>query len=195
MIGRTCGRSGSENAGMSSESAVRIRAVENLRFPGEGSSARGKSGPKPRPEGVGDGQQVEIPVLPIRVNREAGTQEEDPTGPQEGPAKDVRSSGGKSPEVRPKSEGEGKTSTEAEDSTLTRKAAAERMGTRTANRHRWEGRESRDEREKHCQGTRQIDPVSSREGVPARAGRSEKAQATVYQKHRSLRNRKMTYRG
>ena len=67
MTVRTCGRNGSENAGMSSESAVRIRAVENPRFPGEGSSSRGKSGPKPRPKGVGDGQQVEIPVLPMGV--------------------------------------------------------------------------------------------------------------------------------
>ena len=64
MIERTCGRNSSENAGISSESKVRIFTVENLRFPGEGSSAQGKSGPKPRPKGVGDGQQVEIPVLP-----------------------------------------------------------------------------------------------------------------------------------
>ena len=53
-----------ENAGMSSESKVRIFAVECLRFPGEGSSSQGKSGPKPRPKGVGDGQLVDIPVLP-----------------------------------------------------------------------------------------------------------------------------------
>ena len=33
------------------------------------------------------------------------------------------------------------------------------------------------------------------EGEPEKSGRSEKAQATVYQKHRSLLNRKMTYRG
>ena len=65
MTGRTCGRNSSENAGMSSESKVRIFTVENLRFPGEGSSAQGKSGPKPRPRGVGDGQQVDIPVLPL----------------------------------------------------------------------------------------------------------------------------------
>ena len=64
MIERTCGRSRSENAGISSESKVRIFAVESLRVPGEGSSTQGKSGPKPRPRGVGDGQQVEIPVLP-----------------------------------------------------------------------------------------------------------------------------------
>ena len=42
------GRYRRENAGMSSESKVRIFAVENLRFPGEGSSSQGKSGPKPR---------------------------------------------------------------------------------------------------------------------------------------------------
>ena len=62
MTGTTCGRSSSENAGMSSESEVRIFTVESLRFPGEGSSAQGKSGPKQRPEGVGDGQQVDIPA-------------------------------------------------------------------------------------------------------------------------------------
>ena len=75
-IVRTCGRSSSENAGISSESKVRIFTVESLRFPGEGSSAQGKSGPKLRPRGVGDGQQVEIPVLPLTVIREVGTQED-----------------------------------------------------------------------------------------------------------------------
>ena len=61
----TCGRSRRENAGISSESKVRIFAVENLRIPGEGSSAQGKSGPKARPKGVVDGQQVEIPALQL----------------------------------------------------------------------------------------------------------------------------------
>ena len=56
-----------ENVGMSSERRVRIPSTENLRFPEEGSSAQGKSGPKPRPKGVGDGQQVEIPVPPMFV--------------------------------------------------------------------------------------------------------------------------------
>ncbi len=65
ITGRICGRDSRENAGMSSESKVRIFTVENPRVPGEGSSAQGKSGPKARPRGVGDGQQVEIPVLPI----------------------------------------------------------------------------------------------------------------------------------
>ena len=62
MIERTYGQYRRENAGMSSESKVRIFAVENLRFPGEGSSAQGKSGPKARPKGVVDGQQVKIPA-------------------------------------------------------------------------------------------------------------------------------------
>ena len=55
MTVRTCGRDRRENAGISSESKVRILAVESLRFPGEGSSAQGKSGPKVRPRGVADG--------------------------------------------------------------------------------------------------------------------------------------------
>ena len=79
MTGRTCGRDSRENAGISSESRVRIFTVESLRIPGEGSSAQGKSGPKPRPRGVGDGQQVENPVLPSYDKREAGTQEDNPT--------------------------------------------------------------------------------------------------------------------
>ena len=62
--GRSGGLSRRENAGISSESGARNSAVESLRIPGEGSSARGKSGPKARPKGVADGQQVDIPVLP-----------------------------------------------------------------------------------------------------------------------------------
>ena len=37
---------------------VRIHPTENLRFPEEGSSSQGKSGPKARPKGVVDGKQV-----------------------------------------------------------------------------------------------------------------------------------------
>ena len=64
ITGRICGRGSRENAGISSESEVRIFTVESLRFPGEGSSAQGKSGPKSRPKGVDDGQSVEIPIPP-----------------------------------------------------------------------------------------------------------------------------------
>ena len=62
MTERTYGRHRRDNAGMSSESRARNTAVESPRFPGEGSSAQGKSGPKPRTEVVGDGEQVEIPA-------------------------------------------------------------------------------------------------------------------------------------
>ena len=63
-IVRLSGVHTSANVGMRSESKVRILAAENLRFPEEGSSSQGKSGPKPRARAVGDGQQVEIPVPP-----------------------------------------------------------------------------------------------------------------------------------
>ena len=56
---------------------MRIHAIESLRFPGEGSSAQGKSGPKERPKGVSDGQQVEIPALRIYLKdaRDAGVED------------------------------------------------------------------------------------------------------------------------
>ena len=65
---------------MSSESRVRISAVESLRFPEEGSSPQGKSGPKPRTKVVGDGQQVDIPVLPTIRLTDAVTQEDSRSG-------------------------------------------------------------------------------------------------------------------
>ena len=52
---------------------VRIHAIESLRFPGEGSSAQGKSGPKERPKSVSDGQQVEIPAPPIYLKNARDT--------------------------------------------------------------------------------------------------------------------------
>ena len=68
--GRSGGLYRRENAGISSESGARNSAVESLRFPGEGSSARGKSGPKLRPKGVDDGQQVDIPVPPKEIMKQ-----------------------------------------------------------------------------------------------------------------------------
>ena len=68
-IVRDCGLYWRENAGMSSESKVRIFAVESLRFPEEGLSSQGKSGPKPRTTVVGDGQQVDIPAPRKSVRR------------------------------------------------------------------------------------------------------------------------------
>ena len=52
---------------MSREKYVGTIMAENLRCPGEGSSAQGKSGPKARPRGVVDGQQVEIPAPSVCV--------------------------------------------------------------------------------------------------------------------------------
>ena len=59
--GSTGGVHSSENAGMSSENYVGIIMAENLRFPGEGSSAQGKPGAKARQKGVVDAHTVEIP--------------------------------------------------------------------------------------------------------------------------------------
>ena len=61
---RSCGLYRRENAGISSESEVRILTVESLRIPGAGSSSQGKSGAKQRPKGVCDAQLVDIPVPP-----------------------------------------------------------------------------------------------------------------------------------
>ena len=62
---RTTGAHRSENAGVSNVRRVRIPPTDRRRFPGKSSSPQGKSGPKARPKGVVDGQQVYIPVPPI----------------------------------------------------------------------------------------------------------------------------------
>ena len=61
---------------MSSERQVRILPAENLRFPEEGSSAQGKSGPKPRTKVVGDGQQAKDSCTTESRLREVGTQKD-----------------------------------------------------------------------------------------------------------------------
>ena len=61
MSESTGGRGTSENVGISSENYLGIIMAENLRFPGEGSSAQGKPGAKARPRGVVDAHTVEIP--------------------------------------------------------------------------------------------------------------------------------------
>ena len=55
---------------MSSESVARTHTIESLRFSGEGPSAQSKSGAKPRPKGVGDGQLVDIPVPPRLLTKQ-----------------------------------------------------------------------------------------------------------------------------
>ena len=70
-----------------------------------------------------------------------------------------------------------------------RKAAKRFKGARarTADRRRWAGRAYRGDRANRGQGTRQNCPVTSGEGALLQKGsRSEEAQATVYQKHRTV---------
>ena len=98
---------------MSSENYVGIIMAENLRFPGEGSSAQGKPGAKARPRGVVDAHTVEIPYPPytrkltLRDNR---------TRPLVAPGERDRT-----------------TSREVDDALRREKA---KYGARTANRHR-----------------------------------------------------------
>ena len=51
---------------------MRIQCSETLRFPPQGSSTEGESGPKVRLKSVVDGQQVNIPVLIITGIEEIG---------------------------------------------------------------------------------------------------------------------------
>ena len=74
---------------------MRILSIESLRFPGEGSSALGKSGPKVRPKGVADGQQVEIPVL--HYDRTVGTHVGSMGAGMEAACKRRSRAGGKAP--------------------------------------------------------------------------------------------------
>ncbi len=54
---------------------MRILSAVSLRFPEEGSSAQGQSGPNARPKGVADGYPVNIPELLERRLYDGGTQE------------------------------------------------------------------------------------------------------------------------
>ena len=57
---------------------MRILSAVSLRFPEEGSSAQGQSGPNARPKGVADGYQVNIPELPRKRYYDGETQEASP---------------------------------------------------------------------------------------------------------------------
>ena len=107
---------------MSSENYVRIIMAENLRFPGEGSSAQGKSGAKARPKGVVDAQTVDIPLPPKMLS--AGTQEHSLTRSLVEPG--VRE------QIYMRSR----------RNHTDEKSHIYRLGARTVNRHRWVRRES-----------------------------------------------------
>src|SRR5690625_100277 len=121
---------------MSNEKRVRISFTESLRFPEEGSSTQGKSGPKPRPTGVGDGQQVEIPVPPHDRLNEGKTQEDRESTRLDVCAQAVRKLDRQIRPIISSCDGEGTKSTEVPHSTLPRKVSSEVIGARTRNRHR-----------------------------------------------------------
>jgi hypothetical protein len=108
---------------------VRILSAVNLRFPEEGSSAQGQSGPNARPKGVADGYPVNIPELPTFRYHDEGTQEANR-------AHDwtcgFRSVGGSSRQIRkvtfPEVPWRGLTARKAGDATLPRKASKEKSG-------------------------------------------------------------------
>ena len=139
MTGRTCGQYRRDNAGMSSESHARNMAVESPRFPGEGSSAQGKSGPKVRTEVVADGEQVEIPAPP---RNEALTQKDRTSRVMVSPVPETRLYVSEVPHTGGWVNGRAKSSSETSDFTLARKGAGKSEGARTGNRRRWARRES-----------------------------------------------------
>ncbi len=155
-------------------------SAESTRFPGEGQSAQGQSGPKARPKGVADGHAANIPRPGIRLMR-AGRRDERDRGDRR-PRPPSRGATASDPEV-PRARGR-------------EKPPADEVPARTAIRHRCARRASEGVRENPREGTRQNDPVPSVQGVlvPRGMSRSESALATVYQKHRTLPTRKRTYR-
>ena len=187
VFARKRGARGGENVGMSSERRARIPPVESPRVPGEGLSAQGQSGPKPEPKGAGDGQQAEIPALEARIKRRGDAEgQRDPADGRAGPSGEAGGGGKSPPPLRLGRDGERKRSREARAFTPPGKAPSARACTRTANRHRWAGRASRDEREKCCQGTRQNDPVTSGEGVPGISRAAEKRLKRLFSKNTGL---------
>jgi hypothetical protein len=59
---------------------MKTPVAESLRFPEQGQSAQGQAGPKVRPKGVADGQQVNIPAPPDGRYDEGATQEDKGVG-------------------------------------------------------------------------------------------------------------------
>ena len=106
---------------------MRILSAVSLRFPEEGSSAQGQSGPNARPKGVADGHPVNIPELPTSRYHDGGTQEANR-------AHDwtcgFRHVGGSSRQIRkitfPEVPCRGSTTRKAGNATLPRKASKER---------------------------------------------------------------------
>ena len=79
-----------ENAGISSARQARNLPVESLRFPGEGSSAQGKSGPKPRTESRRRWRAGGDSCTAKGALNEAVTQEDRPSGVMVNPVQGAR---------------------------------------------------------------------------------------------------------
>ena len=132
-------------------------SAESTRFPGEGQSAQGQSGPKTRPKGVVDGQAVNIPPPDGKVepagdaghNRVGVLDAPVPQGRQHSIWKSVEPSGHEKP-------------------------AGDDPSARTAIRHRCARRASEGVRENPREGTRQNDPVPSVQGVLPRNGEPQR---------------------
>ena len=122
-------------------------SAESTRFPGEGQSAQGQSGPKARPKGVADGQRVNIPAprMEVESDGDAGINR---VGALVTPVPQGRQLDWKLDEAPA-----------AKSRARTNRAA------RTAIRHRCARRASEGVRENPREGTRQNDPVPSVQGV------------------------------
>ena len=72
------------------------------------------------------------------------------------------------------------------DSRENPRPASEALWARTVNRHRWSGRVYQGAREIHGQGTRQIDPVTSGEGVLREIGGAENRSRQLFSKNTGL---------
>ena len=128
-------------------------SAESTRFPGEGQSAQGQSGPKARPKGVADGQAVNIPPPAVKVEpaEDAGTRR---IGVVDAPVPQ-----GRRHSIRKSVERLGH-----------EKPAGDEITARTAIRHRCARRASEGVRENPREGTRQNDPVPSVQGVLTATG-------------------------
>ena len=108
---------------------MRILSAVSLRFPEEGSSAQGQSGPNARPKGVADGYPVNIPELPTFRYHDEGTQEANRSHDW---TCGFRSVGGSSRQIRevayPEGPCRGQTARKVGDAMLPRKASKEKSG-------------------------------------------------------------------
>ena len=108
---------------------MRIFPAVSLRFPEEGSSAQGQSGPNARPKGVADGYPVNIPELPIPRYHDGGTQEA--TRAYDWTCR-FRFVGGSIRQIRwvtfPEGPCRGHTARKVDDAMLPRKASKEKSG-------------------------------------------------------------------